>query len=328
MATYKGIQGYSVQKLSSDPTASETVGQLWYNSSSGKFKISVAGAGAWSSGGNLNTGRAAPGSAKTGTQTTGMVFGGTGGPLDASFVDVTEKYDGTSWTEVNDLNTARRTGVGVGTQTAAQWACGIGPGSPDASVLNEIYDGTSWSEEAACPQKGQGGAGAGITTASLKAGGADAPGTTGNVQTWNGTAWTEVNNLLVATAYGVGAGTTTAGLCIGGQGTSDKTESYDGTSWSEENDLNTGRNKQAGWGIQTAAIIAGGTGDPPVYALTEQYDGTSWTEVGDLATARKGLAGGGASNSSGYVAGGEPPYLQATEEFNDPSYAIKTVTVS
>jgi hypothetical protein len=32
MATYKGIQGYTVQKLSSDPTAAEAVGQLWYNS--------------------------------------------------------------------------------------------------------------------------------------------------------------------------------------------------------------------------------------------------------------------------------------------------------
>jgi len=199
MADYSTIKGFTVQSLASDP-----------------YTSAIASA-TWASGGNLNTGRGALGSAKTGTQTTGMVFGGTGGPTDASFVDVTEKYDGTSWTEVNDLNTARRTGAGVGTQTAAQWACGIGPGSPDASVLNEIYDGTSWSEEAACPQKGQGGAGVGITTAFLKAGGADAPGTTGNVQTWNGTAWTEVNNLTTATAYAVGAGTTTAGLCIGGQ---------------------------------------------------------------------------------------------------------------
>jgi len=42
MATYKGIQGYSVQKLSSDPTASsDTAGQLWYNSTEGAFKIVV-----------------------------------------------------------------------------------------------------------------------------------------------------------------------------------------------------------------------------------------------------------------------------------------------
>jgi len=42
MATYKGIQGYSVQKLESDPTASaNTEGQVWYNSTSYSFKIVV-----------------------------------------------------------------------------------------------------------------------------------------------------------------------------------------------------------------------------------------------------------------------------------------------
>ena len=41
MGTYKGIQGYTVQKLATDPTASEAVGQLWYNSTAGKFKIVV-----------------------------------------------------------------------------------------------------------------------------------------------------------------------------------------------------------------------------------------------------------------------------------------------
>jgi hypothetical protein len=46
MATYKGIQGYTVQNLSSDPTASEAVGQLWYNSTSGSFKIGTQGAAA------------------------------------------------------------------------------------------------------------------------------------------------------------------------------------------------------------------------------------------------------------------------------------------
>ena len=53
MATYKGIQGYTVQKLSSDPTAAEAVGQLWYNSGDGAFKVATQSAGAWSAGGNL-----------------------------------------------------------------------------------------------------------------------------------------------------------------------------------------------------------------------------------------------------------------------------------
>ena len=58
MATYKGIQGYSVQSLASDPSPTASVeGQLWYNSASNVWKISTAGAGAWASGGNLNVGK-------------------------------------------------------------------------------------------------------------------------------------------------------------------------------------------------------------------------------------------------------------------------------
>ena len=76
MATYKGIQGYSVQKLSSDPTASEAEGQLWYNSTAGKFKISTAGAGAWASGGNVNQGRSGPGATLNATVPTALIFSG------------------------------------------------------------------------------------------------------------------------------------------------------------------------------------------------------------------------------------------------------------
>ena len=75
MATYKGIQGYTVQKFSSDPTASEVAGQLFYNSATGKFKISVAGAGAWASGGNLNTGRGAT-AGGIGIQTAALIAAG------------------------------------------------------------------------------------------------------------------------------------------------------------------------------------------------------------------------------------------------------------
>ena len=42
MATYKGIQGYSIEKLATDPSASaNTEGQVWYNSTDGKFRIVV-----------------------------------------------------------------------------------------------------------------------------------------------------------------------------------------------------------------------------------------------------------------------------------------------
>ena len=83
MSTYKGIQGYSVQTLSTDPSPTANyVGQLWYNSDSGKFKLAIEGAGAWAAGTAFNTGRANLGVA--GTTTAAVIFGGdTGGPARA-----------------------------------------------------------------------------------------------------------------------------------------------------------------------------------------------------------------------------------------------------
>ena len=111
MATYKGIQGYSVQKLSTDPTDSESVGQLWYNSTSGAFKISTEGAGAWATGGNYPANLGEFGAA--GTQTAGLGFGG--GP---GSVNTCAEYDGTSWTLGGVLGTGRYANGGCGTQTS------------------------------------------------------------------------------------------------------------------------------------------------------------------------------------------------------------------
>jgi hypothetical protein len=55
---------------------------------------------AWASGGNLNTARYL--SRAAGTQTAALFFGG-GIPTSTA----TESYNGTSWTTVNSLNTAR-----------------------------------------------------------------------------------------------------------------------------------------------------------------------------------------------------------------------------
>ena len=96
MATYKGIQGYSVPKLTTDPTGSAVVGQLWYNSTEGAFKISTEGAGAWSSGGVMNDARDEM--ASCGTQTAAIAAGG-----EPPNTTNAETYDGTTWTEVNNL---------------------------------------------------------------------------------------------------------------------------------------------------------------------------------------------------------------------------------
>jgi hypothetical protein len=57
MADYKGIQGFAIQNLTSDPTADE--GQVWYNSTTNIFKETAATtAGAWASATSMNTARA------------------------------------------------------------------------------------------------------------------------------------------------------------------------------------------------------------------------------------------------------------------------------
>jgi hypothetical protein len=107
MATYKGIQGFGVETLASDPTEPGSVGQIFYNSTEGVFKTVKPGgvsAGTWASGGPMNTARAQISGA--GTKDAALVFSGSVPPVSA----LTESYNGSSWTEVNDLNTARRSG--------------------------------------------------------------------------------------------------------------------------------------------------------------------------------------------------------------------------
>ena len=107
MSKYKEIKGFKVQTLASDTAAS------------------VAGT-SWSSGGAMNTARYNVG----GCWNTNSCFSlwwlrwctyspyGTTSPPSGS-TDRTEAYNGSSWTEVGDLNQFRNQGISFGTQTAA-----------------------------------------------------------------------------------------------------------------------------------------------------------------------------------------------------------------
>ena len=131
MTLYKGIQGFSVQNLSADPT-DPNEGQLWYNSTSNVWKVEeLTTAGSWATGNNLNTARQQLGAA--GTQTAAVAFGGT-----PPVTGATEEYDGSTWTSSpGSLNTARRLLAGAGTQTAA---LGFG-GFPPATAATEEWTG-------------------------------------------------------------------------------------------------------------------------------------------------------------------------------------------
>ena len=65
-------------------------------------------------------------------------MGGDDGPSPRAY---TEVWNGTSWTEVNDLNTARYGVGGAGTSTDSLCFAAYPTG-----VINEHWNGTSWTE--------------------------------------------------------------------------------------------------------------------------------------------------------------------------------------
>jgi len=324
MANYKGIKGFKVQSHASDPTANE--GQIWYNTTSYALKYDSIGAAAWSSGGNLNSGRRGnPGGC--GTQTASLLAGGNIGPSGVQIL--VESYDGSAWTVKATLNAGKEYQPTVGTNTAAITFGGLTP--PGAtSAINEEWDGSAWTEVADLTTSRGWLGGSGTTTAAIAFTGGTIPGPTRVTltETWNGTSWTETADLNTGRQQPAPSpsGSTTATLVVGGNlpPTTNKTETWNGTSWSEVANLNRNWTAGGGAGTSTSALIAAGynpTSD------VEQWDGTSWTEVANLSTGR---GNGSAAGASGVVAlcySGAPD-SNATEEWDASPAVVKTVTVS
>ena len=311
MADYSTIKGFTVETLAADP-----------------YTSSVA-AGAWASGTNMNRGHnAGMGAGVSSTACFGC--GGYTSPSTTDGVD-TETWNGSSWTESGDLNTARYYGAAGGTSTSGICVAGDDsfPGAgPVSSTHNETFDGTSWTTQTSCGSARYNTAGAGADNeAFMIFGGASAPTTyVTNTELWNGSAWTEKNDLNNGRKGNIqsGAGTSTSCILGGGQTTGylGNTETYDGTSWSEQDDLNTAR----AYGTMnatdaTGALYAGGA--PGNQVITEYYDGTTWTEVGDLAS---GPANGGNTYAKGgsttaALIGGGPSQSISVTEWSVPSTA-------
>ena len=264
MATYKGIKGQTVSSKASDPASADDAGLLYYNTVSGTFKVVLDGGapiGTWASGGTKNT--IINDGAGAGSNTAGLAFGGAAPGADGT-AD-TETYNGTYWTEVNNLNTGVRSNSGTGSQTAA--LCIAGGEAPNFTAAVENYNGTSWTAVASLNlARGYNPGSSGTITAALCIGGkCDTPSpmtTTAAVEDYNGTCWTEVNALNAVRYNGAGAGVQSSTLYAGGQNGSTSlttNESYDGTSWSEEAVLNTGRQALGGSGdTNTNVLVFGG----------------------------------------------------------------------
>jgi len=304
MANYQDIKGFNIQSKSSDPVPFA------------QEKINNPYAGVWSSGGSLS----APKSQIAGFGTVSAAGAAMGKLAPGTLVTNYEVYNGTSWTESTDINTAGRNGRGAGTTTAAL----VFGGWPRAGAT-ETWNGSAWTEvnemtRGATASQSQ--AAFGTNTAALAAGGEPGTGGFQLVETWNGTSWTEVNELNTGRQGPVGFGITTAGFVISGYSPPAppgnvvaNVESWNGSAWTETTDINTARGQGGASGTTTAGLVYGGSAPPGVTAVTESWNGSAWTEVNDLATAKQqfGFNSNPATGSTDAIAmGGEDPSLIAT----------------
>jgi hypothetical protein len=310
MSEYKGIKGFRVQTRTTDPTPyAEALANNPYG-------------GAWGSGGNLN--RTSRQFASFGTLTAGLVAGGAPGTV-TSATEV-EEYDGTSWSEVNDMPSGS---FAIGASRNAPQTNGIVFGGVNAANTGvraeaDSYDGTNWTEvsEMNTGRKQLGGSGASSTSALAFGGGY--PGVNGSdlVETWDGSSWAEVNELNTGRSNMGCFGTATAAISAAGtDSVTEAVEQWNGSSWTEIAELNTERARTGGAGTTTDGLII--TGGPPNVANTEAWNGSAWTEVNDVGTARH-EAGSGGTGSASWIAGGySTTTVNSTEEWTfqglDPS---------
>jgi hypothetical protein len=140
MATYKGIQGFTIQNLSADPS-NPIEGQVWYNSTSNVWKVEEATTvGAWATGGNFKHSKK---SLLLKCRYSNCRFSFWRKPT-PSVTGVTEEYNGTSWTtSPGSLSTARNSLAGFGIQTAA---LAVGGNIPPSTIQQQQknMNGSTW----------------------------------------------------------------------------------------------------------------------------------------------------------------------------------------
>ena len=331
MANYKDIHGTNIETVASDPS-DPVNGQVWYNSATQTLKGFTSNpAGSWSTSGAMNNGRGDVGSA--GTQTSAIAIAGGSPP---SFDADSEGYNGSSWTEFANVNTARYLGGGAGASSTAALFFGGNTASGVTDIV-ESFNGTSWTEVGDLNGTKLMPGAAGTQTAAISMGGQRGAANLDETELFNGTAWTEVGNLGQARYQAAAGGpSNTANLCFGGRYRPPGTavainESWNGSSWTETTDLNSARFGWQGSGTQTACLgIAGYDNSPAIVGKAELWNGTAWAEQNDLSQGRYGF-GASIMSSTASVAFCAPPGAPGrglTEEWNAPTTATVTFDVS
>jgi hypothetical protein len=344
MVAYTGIQGQNILIVSSDP-ANPVEGQIWYNSTSNLLKGYAFAPAAWATGGSLNNALEDM-AGNVGTQTAALAVAGYFAPSSPGGAsNLTEEYDGTSWTSGGNQPNSYFRRTSTGSQTAALGWGGYNPTGPTVptrynSGSNE-YDGTSWTTGGGFPVGIQFAGGAGSQTAALSvAGNSAATSFQSLVAKYDGTSWTTSTSVPQGLRDPVTIGTQTATLNVGGTvepgvdnfGT-DAVNTFNGTTWTSSPVYPTPLWAGYGMGTQTDALVAGGARNPsPTSPGTRTtnvnlWNGTSWTSQTAIPTAKSSGNSAGTA-ASGLMAGGGGSPIPITLEWTGAGAVTRTITTS
>ena len=273
------------------------------------------GAGA-SSSGKWNTADSAPG-----TPVAGDVWY-TGGII---YIAVDTDNTTGAWSTGGNLNTARFSAMGGGTQNA-----GLTAGGQSEMASTEEYNGNVWTTVNNIAGGGRSWVpGNGTQTSAWLGGGGPAPGYDTS-ETYDGTCWSAANDMLATHYVSSGSGTATAGLIVSGRvgGTqfSPSCEEFDGTSWTAAGSVSTGRNESSSTGPQSTTLCCGGENSSSGGYLqsSEEYNGTSWSAGGtNGSTGRKSAGIAGTTSAAIYAGGGhDPGGLALADQYDGTTWSV------
>ena len=284
MANYKDIQGLNIPVVSADPS-NPLEGELWYNSTANKFRgygLYQVNA-AWSTAGNVNSGRRACPGCGAGAND-GLAFAGYIGGFPR--FNGTESFNGSSWSTEPSLPTPlgqNVTHIGTGSQAAGVGGYHFSGPSSFVASYNSQWNGSSWSSSTALPSTryGMGGVGNGSDDY-MAAGGAHAnggyfPQTTSFY--WNGSSWSTEGavNWTPGTASETGHwGSSTDDWYATTDPSNNNIYSYNGSTWSTDPaTFPVSTASRTIWGTSSIGTSTGGPTGPAT--TTQTWDGTSWS---------------------------------------------------
>ena len=277
-----------------------------------------AAKGAWSIGGYMVVGRRCLSGA--GIQNAALATGGQTANYGNAYLKCSEEYDGTSWTEGNDMITYGRERAQVGTQNASLLF-----GGWNTCDDTEEYNGTNYATAANMAIGRYAMIGFGTQNAAIGAGGtvSDSNGGSASTEQYDGASWTNQVSMITPRFIG-GAGTINSAIVGFGRNSPTRamncTELWNGTAWSETVEAIVTGEQGVSYGTQNTFAITAGCGESPypVLTTTQFFDGISYSTDGNLITAGYNRCGANkAGQDAGLVFGGySSRTICETEEYN------------